>query len=73
MRKKKKNAEARLEGMPFDEALARFVKTSPGELADAMTRPLVKEIDRTRKRIKSAQKEIESGARTRPNKDRFRL
>jgi hypothetical protein len=59
--------------MDFEEALERLSRTSPGEVAEAMTRGLVKEIQKTRKQIRSAREDIERGARTRPKKDRFRL
>ena len=57
----------------FGEVLERFARTPPGELADAIARDLVNEMNQTRRRIRSARKDIERGARTRDKRDRFRL
>lgn len=62
-----------LDGMEFDEALERQVRSSPGEVADALTRGLLEQMKKTRKQIQSAREDIERGARTKQNKDRFRL
>lgn len=59
--------------MGFEEALERFATTSPGEVADAIARDLAREMRNTKERIRTAREEIELGARTRRQKERFRL
>jgi hypothetical protein len=57
--------------MSFSEALERLSKTKPGEIAEIITRDIVKAMKRTEKRIEEAREEINRGARTR--RKRFRL
>ena len=73
MNKKKKQASNPFADMQLDEALTRLARVKPGELADAITRDLVTDMDRARERIRDAREDIERGARTRNKKDRFRL
>lgn len=60
-------------GLAFEEALQRLVQTDKGELAEAMTRDLVKGMEQTQKRIEKTREGIKRGARTRDKKERFRL
>lgn len=67
---KKKGREFTRE-TPFSDAMARFTRTNPRELAEAIAANVVEIEERTRMRIKEARKEIEDGAR--PRRGRFRL
>jgi len=68
-----KKDENPLADMGFDEALSRLSRVKPGELAEAMTRDLMADVEQTRERIREAREDIERGARTKGKKRRFRL
>ena len=57
-------------GIPFEEALARFVQTDPKDLADTYER-IKREEEETNRYVEERERSIRSGAR-RTNK-RFRL
>lgn len=57
--------------MSFEEALGRFARVAPGEVADAIARDIGKQIKEAKSRIKDAREEIDRGARS--GKKRFRL
>jgi hypothetical protein len=57
--------------MSFEEALDRFARVVPGEIADAVARNVGKQIKEAKSRIKNAREEIDRGARS--GKKRFRL
>jgi hypothetical protein len=57
--------------MSVEDALARFARSKPGELADAIGKDLAERIKDTTKRIKDAREDISRGART--SKQRFRI
>jgi hypothetical protein len=60
-----------LGGMPFGEAVERFLRTKPDELAESLAADVLQTRERAKKRIQDARKEIADGAR--PRKGRFRL
>jgi hypothetical protein len=72
-KKATKNRDRPLPEMGLEEVLLRFAQTAPGELVEAMTRNLIKDMQEARRRIRQASGDIKSGARTKSKKDRFRL
>jgi hypothetical protein len=69
--KKEGRAKPFVIDMSFEEALDRFAKVTPGEIADAVARDVGKQIKEAKSRIKNAREEIDRGARS--GKKRFRL
>jgi hypothetical protein len=57
--------------MSFEEAIARFAQTKPGEVADAIAKELSDRMKEVTKRIKGAREDISRGART--SREKFRL
>jgi hypothetical protein len=55
----------------FEEAIARFANSKPGELADAIAKELSDRMKEATKRIRGAREDISRGART--SKEKFRL
>ena len=68
--KKKREPPLKLD-MAFEEALARFSRTDPKEIADAFVAEIMQKRQDAEKRINEVTKELEDGAR--PKKGRFRL
>jgi hypothetical protein len=57
--------------MSFEEALTRFARKKPGELANAIGKDLADRMKDATKRIKDTREDISRGART--SKKRFRI
>lgn len=57
--------------MPFEEAIERFIQTSPKELDEALADGILSDARRIKKNINATRKEIADGAR--PKRGRFRL
>jgi hypothetical protein len=55
----------------FDEALVRFAKAKPGELANAIAKDLSDSMKEATKRISEVREDVSRGERTK--KERFRL
>lgn len=73
MTERKKNPPGSLDLLDksFEEIMARFAKSKPGEVADAIAKELSLHMKEAAKRIKGAREDISRGART--SKERFRL
>ena len=70
MTERKKKIPVTLD-MSFEEAISRFAKTKPGEVADAIAKELSDRMREATKRIRGAREDINRGART--SKEKFRL
>jgi hypothetical protein len=70
MTERKKGPLAKLD-MAFGEALARFVRTDPKELAEATAAEVLQQREDAKKHQQAVRKELEDGAR--PRRGRFRL
>jgi hypothetical protein len=57
--------------MSFEEAITRFARTKPGEVADAIAKDLADRMRDATKRVKDAREDISRGARS--SKERFRI
>jgi hypothetical protein len=69
--KKESHAKPLVIDMSFEEALGRFARVTPGEVADAIARDVGKRVKEAKLRIKNAREEIDRGARS--GKKPFRL
>ena len=70
-RKRKQEPPEPLAKESFCEALARFIKTDPKELAEATAAEVFEARERARKHRAEVKEELENGAR--PKRGRFRL